>query len=243
MTWAVEQKLPSNQKLVLLMLANRCNHDTGRCDPSHKRLADECGMSQSTVKRAIAQLEEAGLLTIESKRISDVNLPNQYHLHIERVGSQRPDLRSERTDPGSQRPEGVGSQRPTNQEDLQPGIKPGREPIAPSPSSPLVEAVITLPLNNGDEFPIYAAQVQEWKELFPAVDVLQQLRSMRAWLTANKAKRKTKTGIMRFATSWLSRDQDRGGSRPASGITRSSGFSERNYTNGIKEAGNGDLTF
>lgn len=116
-------------------------------------------------------------------------------------------------------------------------------PIAPSPSSPPEDAVITLPLNTGDEFPIYAAQVQEWKELFPAVDVIQQLRSMRAWLTANKAKRKTKTGIMRFATSWLSRDQDRGGSRPATSITRSSGFSERNYTNGIKETGNGDLTF
>ena len=43
MTWATEQELKANEKIVLVMLANRCNHDTGRCDPAHKRLARECG--------------------------------------------------------------------------------------------------------------------------------------------------------------------------------------------------------
>ena len=47
--------------------------------------------------------------------------------------------------------------------------------------------------------------------MYPAVDVLQQLRQMRAWLVANPAKRKTKQGINAFVVRWLSKEQDRGG--------------------------------
>lgn len=109
MTWAVKKKLPSAQKLVLLMLANRCNADTGRCDPSHKRLADDCGMSVSSVKRAIAQLEESGALQVICRRDGDVNLPNQYQLNLDWVGSHRTEgwVHSEPR---------VGSHRPTKQE-------------------------------------------------------------------------------------------------------------------------------
>lgn len=88
MTWATEQDLKANEKIVLVMLANRCNHDTGRCDPSHKRLATECGMSLSTLKRCIDKLEAAGLLTIEHREQNGVSLPNQYHLHLD-ASSQR----------------------------------------------------------------------------------------------------------------------------------------------------------
>lgn len=117
MTWAVKKQLPTNQKMVLLMLANRTNSDTGRCDPSHQRLSEDCGMSVSTVKRAISQLEEAGYLVVESRSVRGVSLPNQYLLNLDGVGS-------ERTDPSSHRPEGVGSHRPTKQELLNQEVKP-----------------------------------------------------------------------------------------------------------------------
>ncbi len=71
--------------------------------------------------------------------------------------------------------------------------------------------VITLPLNTGEEYPICSDKVGEWSSLYPAVDVMQQLRNMRGWLLANPDKRKTKRGINRFVVSWLSREQDRGG--------------------------------
>ena len=82
MTWAVEQRLPAMQKLVLLMLANRANHDTGDCFPSHSRLADECGITKPTLRSAISALEERGLLTVKRRMVDGVNLPNIYVLHI-----------------------------------------------------------------------------------------------------------------------------------------------------------------
>lgn len=73
--------------------------------------------------------------------------------------------------------------------------------------------VITLPLNDGSEYPVSQEQCQEWAGLYPAVDVIQQLRGMRGWLLSNPTKRKTQRGILRFITSWLSKEQDKGGAR------------------------------
>ena len=82
MTWAVKQKLPTNQKMVLLMLADRTNRDTGRCTPSHKNLAEDCGMSQATLKRCLAALADAGYISIQARTAEGVNLSNQYILHM-----------------------------------------------------------------------------------------------------------------------------------------------------------------
>ena len=84
--------------------------------------------------------------------------------------------------------------------------KNGSKPVANE--SPIF---ITLPLNTGEEWPVTEDNVKNWSQLYPAVDVEQQLRNMRGWLESNPAKRKTRNGVARFVTGWLSREQDRGG--------------------------------
>ncbi len=84
------------------------------------------------------------------------------------------------------------------------------ESAPPALSPPPAPPVIGLPLNDGTEYGVTEEQCQEWAELYPAVDVLQELRKMRGWLDSNKARRKTKRGISRFITNWLAREQDRG---------------------------------
>lgn len=80
----------------------------------------------------------------------------------------------------------------------------------PSGSPPF----ITLTANDGSEIPITDSQCEEWGTLFPAVDVPQELRNMRAWLIANPRNRKTASGMPRFATSWLSRAQNAARKQP-----------------------------
>lgn len=77
-------------------------------------------------------------------------------------------------------------------------------------SSSSTPPVVQLPLNDGSEYCVTEQQCQEWAELYPSVDVPQQLRNMRGWLLSNKERRKTKRGINRFITAWLSKEQDRG---------------------------------
>lgn len=68
--------------------------------------------------------------------------------------------------------------------------------------------IFGLPLNDGSTFEISQKKYDEWLLLYPAVDIMQELRKMKGWLDSNPKKRKTKTGIVRFITGWLSRAQD-----------------------------------
>ena len=72
-------------------------------------------------------------------------------------------------------------------------------------------AVITLLLNDKTDYPVFQSQVDKWLELYPAVDVMQELRNMVGWIDANPSQRKTKSGIMRFINRWLTKAQNQGG--------------------------------
>lgn len=81
--------------------------------------------------------------------------------------------------------------------------------------------VILIPLNDGTEYGVCQGDLDEWRELFPAVDVLQQLRSYRAWSLAKPKKRKTRRGIKASITSWLADKQDRGTRRETNSYAES----------------------
>lgn len=62
-----------------------------------------------------------------------------------------------------------------------------------------------LLLKSGDMFPIYESQIDKWESIYSSIDVVYQLKLMKAWLESNPAKRKTKTGMMKFINGWLKR--------------------------------------
>jgi hypothetical protein len=80
-------------------------------------------------------------------------------------------------------------------------------------NSASVPAVIELPLNDKSLYSITQTDINEWQELYPNVNILQELRKMKGWCDSNPAKRKTSRGIKRFITSWLAREQDKGGAK------------------------------
>lgn len=79
-------------------------------------------------------------------------------------------------------------------------------------------AVISLVLNDGTEYGVEQESIDKWASLYPAVDVMQELRKMAGWLDANRTRRKTRRGIEKFINGWLAREQDKGGVQR--GITR-----------------------
>ena len=58
---------------------------------------------------------------------------------------------------------------------------------------------------------MFPEDYNRWCELYPAVNVMQELRKMSSWSTDNPKRRKTKSGIRRFINAWLSKEQDKGG--------------------------------
>ena len=88
-------------------------------------------------------------------------------------------------------------------------LKKEKELHSDSPPDPEEEPFITLTLNDKSEYPFFQKDIDEYKELYPAVDVEQQFRTMKGWCKDNPTKRKTKRGIRKFVNSWLAREQDK----------------------------------
>lgn len=90
---------------------------------------------------------------------------------------------------------------------------------APTPT------VIQLTTNKNELYDITQKDVDNFVECYPAVDVMQELRKMKAWLESNPTKRKTRGGMMRFVNNWLAREQDNGG-------TKRNGTAEQSLSDG-----------
>ena len=71
--------------------------------------------------------------------------------------------------------------------------------------------IISIILNDKTFFDVFSEDYNRWCELYPAVNVMQELRKMSSWSTDNPKRRKTKSGIRRFINAWLSKEQDKGG--------------------------------
>lgn len=99
-------------------------------------------------------------------------------------------------------------------------------------STPPAPFVISLPLIDGSNFGITQADIDTYTGLYPAVNILQEIRGMVGWLDANPKRRKTRAGIKRFINNWLSSEQDRGGTLRGSGNRPSYTYSdnEKPYT-------------
>ena len=94
------------------------------------------------------------------------------------------------------------------------GLDKAREDLsAPSAEPETVSAppIISIILNDKTFFEVFPEDYNRWCELYPAVNVMQELRKMSSWSTDNPKRRKTKSGIRRFINAWLSKEQDKGG--------------------------------
>jgi hypothetical protein len=82
-----------------------------------------------------------------------------------------------------------------------------------TPKSESVEAdkpvYCTIITNTGYEYPITADLVELWKTTFPAVNIEQQLLSMKSWSITHPKNRKTKNGMLAFVNNWLSKEQNK----------------------------------
>lgn len=91
-----------------------------------------------------------------------------------------------------------------------PNPNPNHNISCAEPETVSTPPVITLTLNTGEEYPVDQSYVDDMQALYPNVDIMQQLRSMKAWLMNNPTRRKTAKGIRAFINSWISKEQDKG---------------------------------
>lgn len=213
--WSSEQVMECSPiaRLLFIGLWNFCD-DAGNHVASLRTIKAEIfpgdDIDSSNVRRLLDELVSNGLIVNYSAENKDfLHVTGWHHQKIDRPTYKHPPYPGDeseatrRTIVESSPPEGKGEEGKGEErrgEEL--ALTSGEPPKPPEPSA------IELPLNDGTDFPVTVAQVSEFAQLYPAVDVMQELRSMRAWSLTNPTKRKTRTGVMRFVNGWLAKQQD-----------------------------------
>lgn len=99
-----------------------------------------------------------------------------------------------------------GRMTPTKMEEPPPRSGTGsRSPVARFHNDGV--PVETIPLRDGTVFTITDTLAREMAGLFPQVDIMAELRAMRAWCIASPDRQKTARGVLRFVTAWIAKSQ------------------------------------
>ncbi len=84
--WALNQKIPGTNKLVLIALANYADEETGHCWPSVEKIANQASCSPRSVHSYIGALRRNGFLDVRSGRTKTGTVrTNDYWLLMDRL--------------------------------------------------------------------------------------------------------------------------------------------------------------
>ena len=146
--------------------------------------------------------------------------------------SKNPDFATETPETATETPE-TATETPHIKEKINKRkINNNLAPSSAKADPDAADEFIKLPLNDKSFYSVPLSDVEHFKELYPAVNVEQELRSMLGWLEANPRRRKTRSGIKAFITKWLSKTQNQGGVGYGS-------YSGSNVTNPVSGEGSG----
>ncbi len=191
------------------------------------KLSEETCLTKREIRTAISRLKMTGEVTVKTTNRYSVFTIQNYDLYQQddtQSGIQETNERQLNDILTTTIEEGKKVKR----EEKDNSFCSERTCPAPNPSG------ILLPLNDKSLYDVPLDKIVLWKGTYPAVDVEQELRRMASWLDCNPTRRKTRRGINRFINSWLSREQDRGGSKRREEVNMEGGANTYN-TDGRRE--------
>lgn len=199
--YATEKPLPKGKELYRML----------RCETKAEREAVDSVAKLYWVEtpdgwtnnRAAKEIEKAGDQADTNRRIAQ---EREERRRLERIEHERLNGTSHES----------CSDRAPNQTPEPEPVKTKSKAIARSAaaSSPVRlgegQVIETIPLVGQATAEVCETYVQEMDRLFPAVDVPQTLREIRAWNLVNPTRRKTASGIAKHVAGWLQKAQNGG---------------------------------
>lgn len=181
------------------------------CYPSVETITEEMSMGKDTFYRHINALVAAGVV----EKCQAVGPDGKFGRVLYRLThnvtiSEKGNLPD--TDfPDTVRPDTDGKETINNNLKNN-NFKNNNVNVCPEPESSAPDCSgILLPLVDKSYYDVPLSKIEQWQRAYPAVDIRQELLRMLSWLDANPKRKKTRQGVDRFITTWLSKEQDRGG--------------------------------
>lgn len=199
--------------------------DRGQFVSSLPILSDELSLTVNEIRTAIKHLKSTGEITVKSyPKFSIFTVVNYDLYQCESQTESQANHRQITVKPQADNRQITGKSQPINsllttieedkeyKEDKKERKEEGKNNKYYCPESEKLttgqQPVIEIILNDKTLYSINQKDIDEWDELYPAVDVMQELRKMKDWSNSNPQKRKTRRGIRRFISNWLSKAQD-----------------------------------
>lgn len=158
------------KRLVLLTMASRANDDGTGIFASFATMARDCELSRATVKRAIKDLEDEGLVKQVGVRPCANGKTNDYSMSVRRI-SALPNIKKDRgqSEPGSERT-GVKAENPVHSDPgstPEPGSErtPTRVSLTPKPIQEPIPVVAVLAPGGVSKAMIEEAQARAGKAI------------------------------------------------------------------------------
>lgn len=236
----VESLTVSQKLLYLYLFTCPHTNNLGMIEVSERKIAFESGVSTRDVGEALTRFEldkkvvrdgvkiwltnfikhqtttSEKLIAGLQKLIPDIGSPKICHAvclrypHIFEGTGYRIDTISIGSAEGEEEREGEMELEGEMEGEGSPEPQGDSVPPTVPPMSPVVTSIPVVG-KNGGEAPVTQADVDEWQALFPALDVMQELRNIRAWNLANPSRRKTLEGYKKHIVTWLTKEQNKGG--------------------------------
>ena len=189
---------------------------------SYSSLAKDTGLSVKNVRTALNHLETTGEVAVNRHSKFSVVTVKKYNLY-----------QTDGTVTGSQvavNRQATGGQPATIEESKKGRRKESNNntPSAPDDKSPCAGSFL---LNDGTSYEITENDVENFQQLYPGIDVRQEIRNITGWCLSNPKNRKTRAGAKRFLNGWLSRSQNSARPEKKTGAkpTGFSNFQQREY--------------
>lgn len=233
----------ASAKAVLVALANFHHEKNGTCYASVSTLCAFTELNRKTIFPAIEYLEETGFIVVSRRS----GAASKFTLVFDQTSPKNGTPTS--TDIGTSSE--IGTSPKNGHDPSQKRTKPvpilghkqdryngNINPPLPPPEENLLQGVVALPTNrygtDAEEVTITEQMRDEFQASYPALNVEQQLRAMRAWLIANPSNRKTANGMLRFVNGWLAREHNRRGPNHENTNQRPGGRQDTRRLSGVE---------
>lgn len=168
-------------------------------------------ITEEVIREGLDHMEEAGI-------ISRYTAEGEDYLKIcswennQRLRNTRHKFPVPEEEEPAPKPESEAKEKAPKEKSLKPEPKPVN-----TDTKTADEIVIQIPLGDNTAYNVTQDEITEFSSLYPAVDVLQEYRGMKAWCMSNPHKRKTRNGIKKFINGWLASAQKQARSSPPPG--------------------------
>jgi hypothetical protein len=173
------------------------------------KASEEIGLSVQTIRTCIKHLENDENLTIKSTKTYSIISINNWDTYQSKEDSSNQQDNQELT-----KSQPRANHKQESKECKEVKNRTTNVVLARSQNgngSGLPESVLQIPLISGQIFLVTQEDIDQWQDTFPAVDVKHAIGLVRQWNLDNPTKRKTPKGIRKHITTWLSKEQDKGG--------------------------------